>query len=261
MIGLAWGALAALGSLFALGIHSPTEKRFHVLQRLPWRDIALALAVAGLIWVIQVPALSIISFAAVLVSLHQRRLQRLQRTYLERSESWPDAIDFLISSIRAGMTIGSSLMALQQQGPQVLKPILLPVHQALNNGSSVSEALRLLRIHANDPVADRIALILEISQDVGGSSLGAILRSLSSYVRTETRTRAELISRQAWTINAAKLAVVAPWLIVLILSIRAHEAYATATGSTLLLLGSLATSLGYGWMRRAARLPLPARLS
>lgn len=271
MIGLFWGSFLGTAVLLLLSDHSagePTRGRSRLWrgsivsrESVVWKEIALATAVAVATLAFAVPVLALITFFAIVIGLRQRRIESGYRTHLARSQAWPDAIDFLISSIRAGMSIGSALIALEDQGPQILKPILLPARQALENGSSVVDALRLIRARAEDSVADRICLVLQISQEVGGSDLGSILRSLANYVRSESRTRSELISRQSWTVNAAKLAAVAPWLIVLLLSIRAHDAYATATGSTLLLFGSLATSLGYGWMRRAARLPVAARLS
>lgn len=270
MLGIAWGALASIGIVLlferinASRSNSRMKRMLFAKNRLGgfnWTDLAISFGVSLVILMTQVPALAAISFVAVFVGLRQRRLTRERALIEQRSGAWPDAIDFLISSIRAGISIGPSLIALAEQGPDVLKPVLFPAREALLGGATVSQALVLMRAHAQDPVADRIALILEISQSVGGTSLGMILRSLSSYVRAESRTRAELVSRQAWTINAAKLAVAAPWLIVLLLSIRAHEAYATATGSMILLIGSLATSVGYSWMKRAARLPLPTRLA
>lgn len=262
MTGLLWGAVAGLGLLLLItpadNVWSSSTRR---RLRIQWPDLAFALLSGMITWILEVPTLSIISAVAVLVGLQQKRAVAAQRTFIQRSNAWPDAIDFLISSIRAGMPIGSALIALQEEGPEILRPLLLPARQALVNNGTVADALRLIRAKSEDPIADRLCLILEISHSAGGTALGEVLRSLANYVRAESRTRSELISRQAWTINAAKLAVVAPWVIVVLLSIKAHEAYATATGSTLLLLGSLATSLGYGWMRRAARLPLVPRLS
>jgi tight adherence protein B len=50
---------------------------------------------------------------------------------------------------------------------------------------------------------------------VGGGDLGRLLRSLSTFLREDARTRSELESRQAWTVNGARLAVSAhettPW--------------------------------------------------
>ena len=41
-----------------------------------------------------------------------------------------------------------------------------------------------------------------------------------AFLREDARTRAELETRQGWTINAARLAVAAPWIVLGLLSLR-----------------------------------------
>lgn len=253
MIGLIWGTLVGVALLLIIGGEQSKPKVALV-------DLALAAVLSAATLILRVPALSAIAFVALLIGLHQRRAQKRQRMELERSQAWPDAIDFLVSSLRAGMSIGSSLISLTEQGPEILRPLLEPVRQALANDATVHQALSVLKESADDPVADRLVIVLDISHYVGGSALVTVLRSLSSYVRSESRTRSELVSRQSWTVNAAKLAAAAPWIIVVLLAFRAHEAYATAMGSALLIIGGAATLVGYFWMRAASRLPLSERL-
>ena len=64
-----------------------------------------------------------------------------------------------------------------------------------------------------DPVGDRIVESLRMAREVGGTDLGRLLRTLSAFLREDARTRAELETRQGWTINAARLAVAAPWIV------------------------------------------------
>lgn len=264
MTALWWSSLAGIGLalvFLAKSEVSRQSKRFTRGSYISWADLSLALGSGLAVFTIKVPVLAVITFFTVAGALRQRRESAKRRVVTQRSAAWPDAIDFLISSIRSGMSVGSALIALHDDGPQVLRPVLSPARQALQDRATVSDALRLLRAHADDPVADRVCLTLEISQEVGGTSLLQVLRSLAQYVREENRTRAELISRQAWTTNAAKLAVAAPWLIVLLLSLRAHDAYATTAGSLMLILGAAASAVGYVWMVRASRLPMTRRLA
>lgn len=256
MIGLFWGGIGAIG--FLVFISRPSQARG--LRQIRYQDLLIAVCVSIVSLAVRIPAIAVIALVVTLIYLRQRRLQQAEKILNVRAAAWPDAIDFLISSLRAGMPIASSLIALCEQGPEELREVLLPVRTSLATGATVQQALVVLREKARDPVADRIAVVLEISQYVGGSSLAQVLRSLASYVRAEFRTRSELIARQSWTTNAAKLAAFAPWAIVLILSLRAHEAYATLAGSALLFIGAAATLVGYLWMRAAARLPLLERL-
>ena len=78
------------------------------------------------------------------------------------------------------------------------------------------ECLDRLKERLADPVGDRVVEGLRIAREVGGGELGRLLRNLSGYLRDDARTRSELESRQAWTVNGARLAVAAPWLVLLL---------------------------------------------
>ena len=75
------------------------------------------------------------------------------------------------------------------------------------------ECLDTLKSTLADPTADRVIESLRLARAVGGSDLGRLLRTLSGFLRDDARTRAELESRQSWTVNAARLAVAAPWIV------------------------------------------------
>ena len=76
-----------------------------------------------------------------------------------------------------------------------------------------NECLDRLKDRLSDPVGDRLVESLRIASEVGGSDLGRLLRTLATFLREDGRTRAELETRQGWTVNAARLAVAAPWVV------------------------------------------------
>ena len=81
-------------------------------------------------------------------------------------------------------------------------------------------------------------------------------------LREDVRTRGELEARQSWTVNAARLAVAAPWLVLASLSTRPETAaaYDTAAGAAVLVLGGGSTVVAYHLMVRIGRLPEDARV-
>jgi tight adherence protein B len=97
---------------------------------------------------------------------------------------------------------------------------------------------------------------------VGGHDLGRLLRTLAVFLRDDLRTRGEIVSRQSWTVNAARLAVAAPWVLLALLSLRpqAVEAYDSAAGLVVLFAGGAVSVVAYRLMLRLARLPLEARV-
>ena len=82
----------------------------------------------------------------------------------------------------------------------------------------LTHCLDMLKDDLADQVADRICETLRVAREVGGTDLGRVLRTLSTFLREDARTRAELETRQGWTVNAARLAVGAPWVVLLLLA-------------------------------------------
>ena len=113
-----------------------------------------------------------------------------------------------------------------------------------------------------DPVGDRIVESLRMAREVGGNDLGRLLRTLSAFLREDARTRAELETRQGWTVNAARLAVAAPWIVLALLSLRpeAVRAYNTGAGLVVLALGGGLCLVAYRVMIRIGRLPEEERV-
>ena len=101
-----------------------------------------------------------------------------------------------------------------------------------------------------------------MAREVGGSDLGRLLRTLSAFLREDARTRAELETRQGWTVNAARLAVAAPWIVLGLLSLRpeAVDAYNSTAGLVVLAVGGGLCLVAYRVMVRIGRLPEEERV-
>ena len=82
---------------------------------------------------------------------------------------------------------------------------------------------------------------LRVARQVGGGDLGRLLRNLSGHLRDDARTRSELEARQSWAVNGARLAVAAPWLVLLTMSFQREviSRYASAAGAVVLVTGAL----------------------
>ena len=111
-------------------------------------------------------------------------------------------------------------------------------------------------------MGDRLVESLRIAREVGGSDLGRVLRTLSSFLREDARTRAELETRQGWTVNAARLAAAAPWVVLAMMSIQQESlrAYSSAAGVAILALGGGVCLVAYRLMVRIGRLPEEERV-
>jgi tight adherence protein B len=191
-----------------------------------------------------------------LVRMRARRRRAVMR------DLWPDAVDNIASAVRAGLALPEALSQLGQRGPEELRPAFRAFGEDYRTAGRFHECLDRLKERLSDPVGDRLVESLRIAREVGGSDLGRLLRTLSTFLREDARTRAELETRQGWTVNAARLAVGAPWLVLALMATRGESvrAYSTATGTAVLVVGAAVSLAAYRIMLRIGRLPEDERV-
>lgn len=187
---------------------------------------------------------------------------RARRRRAVLRELWPEVVDNLASGVRAGLSLPEALAQLAERGPAPLRPAFAAYARDYRAAGRFGEALDALKERLADPVADRLCEALRITREVGGSDLGRLLRSLSAFLREDARTRAELEARQSWTVNAARLAVAAPWAVLAILATRPESVrpYNSGAGVVVLAVGGGVSVLAYRLMLRIARLPEERRV-
>jgi len=212
-----------------------------VLVQLLTRALTIALCFAIFAW-FAVPALL-------------RRMRRKRQVALR--ELWPEAVDNLAPAVRAGMSLPEALAALAVSGPVELRPPFARFGAAYRATGRFGDCLGTLKDELADPVGDRVCETVRVAREVGGSDLGVVLRTLSELLRSDARTRAELETRQGWVINSARLAVAAPWVVLLLLGTKsaALTAYDSRSGVLVLAVGAAICVVAYRVMLRLGRLP------
>jgi tight adherence protein B len=180
-----------------------------------------------------------------------------RRRSVELREVWPEVVDNLASAVRAGLSLPEALAALGSRGPEPLREPFARFGADYRATGRFGGCLDRLKAALADPVADRILESLRMTREVGGSDLGRLLRTLSTFLREDARARAELETRQGWTVNAARLAVAAPWVVLLLLASQsaAIQAYNSTGGVVVLAVGGAVSFVAYRMMLRIGRLP------
>ena len=188
--------------------------------------------------------------------------RRRQREAHRRRQAWPDVIDSLVSAVRAGMSLPEAVAAVRVRGPESVRPAFHRFAADYRSSGRFSDCILRLRDDLSDPVSDRIVEALLAARDVGGSDLGRMLRTLSDFVRQDLRLRGEAEARRSWTVNGARLAIAAPWIVLLLLSTRpeAASAYQTSAGVAVLVACAGACVLAYYLMTKIGRLPDEVRV-
>ncbi|HWJ65591.1 MAG TPA: type II secretion system F family protein [Nocardioides sp.] len=187
---------------------------------------------------------------------------RARRRHREFAEVWPEAVDDLASAVRAGMSLPDAVAALAVRGPEPLRPAFDAFALDYQVSGRFGDCLDRLKDRLADPVGDRVVEGLRIAREVGGGELGRLLRNLSGYLRDDLRTRSELEARQSWAVNGARVAVAAPWAVLLVMSTQRTviERYQSAAGAVVLVVGACACVLAYRLMIRLGRLPVERRI-
>jgi tight adherence protein B len=281
MVGALVGLVAATGILLiASGWLSPSPRAARaprlagmladagVARLTPSSLIAASMAAAMVATVLVASATGLV-VAAVLAGgaaavTPMLLVRRRARTRMEAvRSSWPDAVDALASGVRAGLGLPEATAALAVSGPDVLRPLFSASAIEYRATGSFDAALAVLAGQARDGVADRVVAALRLGREVGGGSVGEVLRTLAAMLREDSRIRSEIRGRQSWTVSAARMAVVAPWLTLLLLSTRpeAVAAFATPAGAAVLVLAAAMSVLAYALMLRVSRLPELPRLA
>jgi tight adherence protein B len=202
-----------------------------------------SLAVAAGVVAVVVPS--------ALVTVRARARRRATRVI------WPDVVDHLVSAVRSGLALPDSVVTLARAGPAVTRPAFAEFETEYRATGNFGLCIGQLKDRLADPVADRILETLRMSREVGGSELTTVLRNLAAYLRQEAAIRSEVEARQSWVMNAARLGVAAPWIVLLLLASRpeAAAAYNTAAGAALVVIGLAVSVVAYRIMVAVGRIP------
>lgn len=247
------------GCLLLLGIRAPRThmplrvRPLHALHALHAIGAALLGASLALI-ATGLPVAAVLSFLAagcVPSVLRRRHRSRVRRA---RLASWPVLLDDVTSAVRAGMNLPEALV---RAGANSSMPDDFAIFAGdYRRTGDFAAAVLALRQRIDEPVFDQLAQALIVTREVGGTDLTGVLRALGVFVRSEIQLRGELEARQSWTVNSARMAVAAPWVVLVLLCSRPATiaAYSQMAGILLLVIVAGFSAIAYAVMLRIARL-------
>ena len=225
-------------------------------------SMVLGLA-AGATTLALVPVLALAVAAGTVVTLTPAAIVNWRAAARRRANRilWPDLVDHLVSAVRSGLALPDSVVTLAHSGPESTRSAFAAFERDYRSTANFGACLDSAKARLADPVADRILETLRMSREVGGSELTTVLRNLSAYLRQETAIRTEVEARQSWVLNAARLGIAAPWVILLLLASRpeAAAAYNTPAGAVVIAAGAGVTFVAYRVMVALGRLPQERR--
>jgi tight adherence protein B len=169
--------------------------------------------------------------------------------------SFAPFIDDMASAVRAGMGAPEAMWQAATR---------LPVHYALIfdeahvlwQARGFSAALQLLRSSCADRDIVQLVEVLTVVQTTGSETLATALSQLARMARARHELRNEVQGRQAVTVTAARVAVAAPWLVLVLTSGRpqTRDAFLSASGIGVLAAVAFLCGLSYVAMQRLSRI-------
>jgi tight adherence protein B len=279
-VSVAWGLLLGIGLLLAASpILWPSTETESNRPALPERarellvqagmgraglgtvavvSIILGIAATAVVFAL-VPVVAVAGAAGILilclpsaVVIWRARAQRRATRVV-----WPDVVDHLVSAVRSGLALPDSVVTLAHSGPPITRAAFAGFERDYRMTGGFADGLDRLKDRLADPVADRIIETLRMSREVGGNELTTVLRNLAIYLRQDAAIRSEVEARQSWIVNAARLGVAAPWVVLVLLSTRpeAAQAYNSPAGIGLIAIGLVLSVVAYRLMIGIGRLP------
>lgn len=161
----------------------------------------------------------------------------------------PEMAEQLATVLAAGVSLPQSLTDLATSGPRNLRKVFSGYSALFDKGYPLGTCLDWLKSELANAHADQIIELLSIAAQSGGRGIVVNLNAFAQTMRAEILLRSELQAKQGWVLGTAKVAVLAPWLIAVLLSRRpeALAYYSSNAGSALLIAGLVTCGFAY-WL-------------
>lgn len=186
---------------------------------------------------------------------------KIKSEKMKSNLDWPKYLDSIHSAAWAGASLEQAILDSASFAPPKLSWALLEFERDQSSGLEFGLSLDNLKTRLASPIADRFIEITRLASASGGRGYLGALRAQALQLRLENATWSEVQVKQNWVLGTAKLAVLAPWLVLVLLGLRPETAVAfqTETGITVLVIGLVASLLAFKLIKVLGTLPQRTR--
>ena len=187
---------------------------------------------------------------------------RSRNQLLKSNSDWPKFLDAVASAAWAGAGLEQAILDSKKFAPANVGWAMIELEKDLASNMGLDSSLVNFKERLQDPIADRFAELTRLASQAGGRGYLSALRAQSVQLRQENATWAEISSKQSWVVSSAKLAVLAPWVVLLLLASREETAatFNSETGLAVLLTGLVFSLLAFQLVRFLGALPKRQRV-
>jgi tight adherence protein B len=232
------------------------------------RDVGVVLlSASGIVFVLLASTTSVLGLAfcvAILVLAAGIEVIRVLANSRQAGldQLWPQVFDSFQNASQSGIPLGEQLEYLGESGPLRLRDHFKELGNQLDRGVDLAEALAEFRLRLGSRHADFLALLLELSSELGDHGMSQTWQQAATQLRQEQALLGQVLAKQGWVSGSAKVALVAPWLIALVLIQLPQNkaAFASELGAVVLVFGLLLSGVAYALVNRMGALSLPGRI-
>jgi tight adherence protein B len=188
---------------------------------------------------------------------------RRDRRRVAARESWPRLLEEIrIKTTTLGRSIPQALFDVGASAPDELRPAFDRARREWLLSTDFDRTLAVLRAELADPTADATCETLLVAHQTGGTEVDRTLQALIDDRIMDLQGRKDARSRQAGARFARSFTVLAPVGMALVgLSIgQGRDAYETATGQLLVVVGLAVMAGCWLWAGRIMKLPEERRV-
>ena len=196
----------------------------------------------------------IISGAVWLIWLEIKTIRFNSRKQRRRS-AWPTFVDLYVSAIQSGVSLADAFSYVADFQLPEFQQELRQLDFDLAKGRGFVDALQSFKKRLGFSQADLFVESLTLAFLHGSQNVIDFLENQASSVRTENSTQGAIEARNGAIITVAKLGLLAPWIMVAVLSVNEtnRAAYFSDAGGILLFMGFAISLVAYRLIITAGR--------
>ena len=175
---------------------------------------------------------------------------------------WPKFLDSIQSATWAGTSLQQAILDSQSFAPKSMRWAIVEFEKDSGANLALDVCLLNLKGRLASPVADRFIEITRLASQSGGRGYLSALQSQSLQLRLENATWREIQVKQNWVLSSAKLAVLAPWLVLVLLGMRRETslAFQSEVGLAVLGIGLVLSLFAFKLIKTLGTMPKRQRI-
>lgn len=201
--------------------------------------------------------LGLVVLGALLILYLDFKTTKNARRLKKREAAWPQFEELYISALQSGISPSDAFSHASDFGQLEFQKQLDKLVSDLDRGMRLKEALRNFGKALDLTYSDLFIEIVVLAHETGGQNLIRALKEHADSVREEEVAKGSVMSRTGAILNVAKLGLLAPWVLLAVLSGNQsnRDAYATVEGQLLLVGGFALSLLAFRLVVKAGELP------